>query len=178
MGKKAVALFAVLLAGAICLPVLASSAYRLSFDELIQKSDRVVDARVTGVSSAWAPDNRRIYTTFRFETSEDIAGDGPASFVVVQPGGRVGRWAQITHGYPRFNKGDRVVLFLYRVRKGYQVVGLSQGVFGFYQDDANDVIHQKIEGLHFPGDSGWPLVMDRRRAFERIRARFSKRRAP
>ena len=138
----------------------------------------MVEATVTGRHSAWGSDNRRIYTTFTFETNSDIAGTGPARFIVVQPGGRVGRLAQITHGYPTFNTGDRVILFLGEVVKGYQVTGLSQGVFGFYTDDRNDVIHQKLEGLHFPGDHGWPIVMDRREAYQRIRKLFEERRAP
>jgi len=167
-----------LLVSAVSLPLLASSALRLSFDQLVLESDRVVEATVTGRSSAWASDNRRIYTTFTFETHNDIAGNGPSKFVVIQPGGRVGRLAQITHGYPNFKEGDRVILFLEEVVKGYQVIGLSQGVFGFYQDESNDVIHQKLQGLSFPGNNGWPIVMDRREAFDRIRRVFKERHAP
>jgi hypothetical protein len=164
-----------LLVSAVSLPLLASSALRLTFNELVLESDRVVEATVTSRHSAWASDNRRIYTTFTFETHSDIAGTGPARFIVVQPGGQVGRLAQITHGYPTFHQGDRVILFLGKVVKGYQVIGLSQGVFGFYRDENNDVIHQKLEGLQFPGNSGWPIVMDRREAFERIRELFDQR---
>ncbi len=178
MSKRAVALVSVLFIGAICLPVLASSARRLTFDELIIASDRVVEATVTGEIAAWASDNRRIYTTFTFETQSNIAGTGDKRFDVVQPGGKVGRWAQITHGYPNLRKGDRVILFLEEVPRGYRVVGLCQGVFGYFTDKSNDVIHQKLEGLHFPKDHGWPMVMDRLQAFERIRTLFAKRRAP
>lgn len=167
-----------LLVSAVSLPLLASSALRLSFDELVRESDRVVEATVTGRHSAWASDNRRIYTTFTFEAHSEIAGSGPSRFIVIQPGGQVGRLAQIIHGYPTFQVGDRVVLFLEEVVKGYQVIGLSQGVFGFYQDDSNDVIHQKLEGLHFPGNNGWPIVMDRREALDRIRKIFDERHAP
>lgn len=173
-----VALVSVLFVGAICLPVLASSARRMTFDELVFGSDRVVEATLKGMSSAWAPDNRRIYTTYTFEAHSDIAGTGDKRFVIVQPGGRVGRWAQITQGYPTFRRGDRVILFMRKVSNSFRVIGLSQGVFGSYKDSKNDVIHQKLEGLHFPGDHGWPIVMDRREAFERIRSIFKSRRAP
>jgi hypothetical protein len=172
--RKLVVGLVLLLVSAASLPLLASSALRLSFDDLVRESDRVVEATVTGRQSAWASDNRRIYTTFTFETHSDIAGTGPARFVVIQPGGQVGRLAQITHGYPAFNRGDRVVLFLRKVVKGYDVIGLSQGVFGFHRD----VIHQKLEGLDFPGDHGRPIVLDRREAFDRIRRVFAERRAP
>ena len=177
MRNRVVGLF-LLLVSAASLPLLASSALRLSFDDLVRESDRVVEAKLIARHSAWASDNRRIYTSFTFETNSDIAGSGPARFIVIQPGGQVGRLAQITHGYPTFNKGDRVILFLGKVVKGYDVIGLSQGVFGFYQDEDNDVIHQKLEGLHFPNDHGWPIVLDRREAFERIRKVYDERRAP
>ena len=177
MRKRVVGLV-LLLVSAGSLPLLASSALRLTFDQLVIESDRVVEATVTGRTSAWASDNRRIYTTFTFETRSDIAGTGPGGFAVVQPGGQVGRWAQITHGYPNFRKGDRVIMFLEEVNRGYRVVGLCQGVFGYFADDSNDVIHQKLEGLHFPDDHGWPIVMDRQEAFKRIRTLFAQRRVP
>lgn len=159
-------------------PLLASVARRLTFDQLVQASDRVVEATLAERSSAWASDGRRIYTTFTFETGSNIAGSGPGRFTVVQPGGRVGRWAQVTHGYPTFREGDRVVLFLEKAGQDYQIVGMSQGVFGYYVDESNDVIHQKLEGLDFPKDQGWPLVLDRLEAFERIRTLFSLRPTP
>jgi len=177
MRKRVVGLV-LLLVSAGSLPLLASTARRLTFDQLVQASDRVVEATLTGRTSAWASDGRRIYTTFTFETGNNIAGSGPDLFTVVQPGGQVGRWAQITHGYPTFREGDRVVLFLEKAGQDYRVVGMSQGAFGYHVDESNDVIHQKLEGLHFPGDHGWPLVLDRLEAFERIRTRFSKRRSP
>jgi len=178
MRIRLIGVFFLLLPVVLGLPVWASSALRLDFDRLVMESDRVVEATLTGRTSEWASDNRRIYTTFNFETGEDIAGTGPGTFEVVQPGGQVGRWAQIAHGYPTFQKGDRVILFLEEVPQGYRVVGMSQGVFGFYQDEKNDAIHQKIEGLHFPGDRGQPIVIDRVEAYRRIRELFAARRAP
>lgn len=177
MRKRVVGL-ALLLVSVLSLPLLASSAWRLTFDQLVQASDRVVEATLAEHSSAWASDGRRIYTTFTFETGNDIAGCGPERFTVVQPGGRVGRWAQITHGYPTFRAGDRVILFLEESGRDYRVVGMSQGVFGYYVDDSNDVIHQKLEGLHFPGDHAWPIVLDRLEAFKRIRMLFAQRWVP
>jgi hypothetical protein len=177
MRNRAVAVFVLLLPAVLALPVWASSALRLTFDQLIRNADRVVEATVVGRSSAWASDNRRIYTTFTFETRNDIAGSGEKRFVIVQPGGQVGRFGQIAHGYPNFKEGDRVILFLEEVPRAYRVVGLCQGVFGYFADGENDVIHQKLEDLHFPGDQAWPMVIDRLEAFERIRALFEKRRA-
>jgi len=177
MRKRLVGLV-LLLVSAGSLPILASTARRLTFDQLVQASERVVEATLAERSSKWASDGRRIYTTFTFDTGKNIAGSGPDRFTVVQPGGRVGRWAQSTHGYPTFREGDRVVLFLEQAGPDYRVVGMSQGVFGYFMDESNDVIHQKLEGLHFPGDHGWPIVLDRHEAFERIRTLFSRRRAP
>jgi hypothetical protein len=167
-----------LLVSAGSLPLLASTALRLTFEQLVTEADRVVEATLAESSSEWASDRRRIYTTFTFDADNNIAGKGPRRFKVVQPGGRVGRWTQIVHGYPRFKQGDRVVLFLEEVNREYRVVGMCQGVFGYFKDDANDVIHQKLEGLHFPGDHGWPIVLDRPEAFERVRTLFAKRKAP
>ena len=89
----------------------------------------------------------------------------------------MGRLAQWTEGYPRFGKGERVLLFLRKHAAGYRVVGLSQGVFGFRRQDARELVYQKLEGLSFPGDAGRPILMDRVRAVQRIQAIWRKREA-
>lgn len=166
---------AVALAAATAEP---SAARRLSLAGLIDGADRVVVARVVDTgSSFWGPDHRLIYTVYSFESEEEVAGDGPRRFCVVQPGGRVGRWTQRTSGYPSFREGERLLLFLRKRTRGYRVVGLSQGVFGFRRHDTREFVFQKLEGLSFPGDRGRPILMERPAATRRIHKLWQQRKA-
>jgi hypothetical protein len=156
--------------------VWASAALRLSFEQLVSESDRVVVAKMVEQSpSWWGPKNLRIYTEYTFEVEEELAGTGSRRFTVVQPGGRVGKLAQRTDGYPTYEKGTRLLLFLAKRTDSFRVVGLSQGVFGFHRDGNREILFQRLEGLGFPGDHGRPMLIERSEAFERIREIWSAR---
>jgi len=154
----------------------SSAAMRLSLAQLVDSADRVVVAKLVkpGVSQ-WGPNQRRIYTTYQFTVSEEVAGSGPKTFTIRQPGGRVGRLAQRTDGYPTFALGSERLMFVKRATEHFRVVGLSQGVFGFHQDQKWEVVHQLLEGLSFPGDHGRPLVLEKKQAFGRIRSLWQEK---
>lgn len=171
-------IFLVLAAGTHVSDSRASAALRLSFAELVQGADRVTVARVVSVGkSYWGPRRMRIYTSYSFEVESDIAGDGPRRFTIVQPGGRVGRLSQRTQGYPTFRHDDRMLMFLRKRERGYRVVGLSQGVFGFHRDGTRELVYQRLEGLSFPGDPGRPLILERPAAEAQIKTSWGKRKA-
>ncbi len=152
----------------------ASAAKRLSLSQLVSYSDRVVVARLDAPgTSAWGPKRMRIYTTFTFEVEEDVAGSGPNQVTIVQPGGRVGRLAQKTEGYPGFKGGDRLLLFLVHKQTSYRVVGLSQGVFAFHNQGGRVFVAQRIEGLSFVDDAGHPLLFESTEALSKIKTLFA-----
>jgi hypothetical protein len=149
---------------------IASTALRLSFDELALSADRVSEVELISAKAQWGPANRRIYTTYRFKVKEDIGGSGAGEIQLVQPGGTVGNLSQKAYGYPTFKKEQRILLFLERKRDGKsRVVALSQGVFSF---DSNGTLRQRIEDLKFSGDAGVPYQLNKKAAYERIQALF------
>ncbi|MBN2493149.1 MAG: hypothetical protein JXR96_01055 [Deltaproteobacteria bacterium] len=164
---------AVALLGSVAL---GSVAVRLSFEQLVQQSDRVVVARVQKCESAWGPEHRLIHTTCSFDVEQEVAGAGAKRFQIVQPGGAVGRLAQRTHGYPTFREGQAgLLLFLHRSEHGFRVVGLSQGVFFLHRDAGRQLAIQRLEGLDFLKDDGRPLILTAAEAFARIRALWKDR---
>lgn len=164
----------------------ASVCFRLSFDNLVEQSDRVVVAQLTGEGgSAWGPKKLRIFTTYHFRVTEEIAGSGPSVFTIVQPGGRVGRWEQVVRGYPRFKTDDKLVIFLRKTGHSFKVVGLSQGVFSFQKDSNGCVLlHQELNGLSLvsspkqPPTYGRSMVTEPTLARKRIRELWQKKKAP
>ena len=159
-------------------PAGASSALRMTFDQIVTRSDRVVVATLLSRNSEWGPGNKRIFTRFLFSVAEDLTGRGEDRITIVQPGGTVGRWAQKVHGYPAFRVAEPVLLFLRRQPVGYRVVGLCQGVFAFHDDGRQMLLVQRLEGLNFPGDQGRPMLIEQQTAYERIRTLDAPRKAP
>jgi hypothetical protein len=155
----------------------ASTAIRLSLDQLVSGSTRVVVAKLNKPKeSFWGPNKMRIYSMYTFEVQEELVGKGTKQIVVIQPGGRVGDIAQRTDGYSRFEEGQENLLFLKENKAisvgpimAYRVVGMSQGVFGFKKELDKTVLFQKIEGLHFPNSDGQPILEEKSRLFSRIR---------
>ncbi len=148
----------------LILPVMAEASVclRLSFDNLVDQADWVVVAHLeTEGVSVWGPKHLRIFTTYRFKVTEQIAGTGPEVFTIVQPGGRMGHWQQIVKGYPSFQKSVPVMMFLRQKGASFQVVGLSQGLFSFRKDElGQEVLHQETQGLSLVVPNGYATSHD------------------
>jgi hypothetical protein len=154
----------------------ASTARRLSEDELITEADRVVTVTLKEPGkSAWDSEFKRIYTTYSFEVEEDLTGTGEKNFDLVQPGGEVEDIAQRADGFPTFNPGDRVVLFLRKSDAGYRVVGLSQGVFELRKDNGVEKLVQRLERLHLIGDQKASLQIERGHLLNQIQKVWAKK---
>lgn len=150
----------------------ASMALRLTYDDLIQQSDRIVVAELMGESSAW--EGSRILTTYTFEVREEFAGQGERRFTLIQPGGTVGDLSQKTFGYPAFAPKERYLLMLTKVQDRFRVVGLSQGVFAPAVQDGQEVFLQRVEGLSFTEGDARPIVLSRPLLSERIQKVWRK----
>ncbi|MBW1872432.1 MAG: hypothetical protein JRJ19_10225, partial [Deltaproteobacteria bacterium] len=151
----------------------ASAALWPSFEQLVAVADRVVIAEVVEISpSTWGPKKMRIYKSYTFEVDQEVAGNGLRRFSIVQPGGRIGNLAQRTDGYPKFARGEKLLLFLEKHVGDFRVVGLCQGVFGFHIDEQRQIIYQRLSGLSFPKDPGRPILLERDEAIRRIRELF------
>ena len=115
---------------AVSLP--ATTLQKLSLDDMIQQSSRVVRARVTGARTALR--GADIFTFYQIQVIENWKSDGPQLEVAV-PGGAARGVRQTVAGAPQLQVGEEYVLFLWTSRSGLtQVMGLGQGLFSVKAD--------------------------------------------
>lgn len=114
---------------AVAVPAAASIARALSLDELSARAELVVLGRVTGQQARWTRDHRRLVTRVTVAVEERWKGDAPAEITVLRPGGELDGLGQEVLGEPRFETGERVVLFLVERGDFYRAVGMAQGAF-------------------------------------------------
>lgn len=125
--KKLVALSILTLCLA-ALPLSASTFVALSESELVGTSKLIVRGEITTVDSHWTESGRLIVSDVVVEVSKTYFGNAPAEITVRTAGGQVGAIRVEAHGFPTFEKGREVILFLESATDGtYSVVGYQQG---------------------------------------------------
>ncbi|MHB8421069.1 MAG: hypothetical protein ACYDCL_23605 [Myxococcales bacterium] len=125
MNRGTLALAALLAAA----PASASIARALSLDDLAGRAELVVLGRVTGQQARWSRDHLRIATRVEVQVDERWKGAAGGEITLLCPGGELDGLGQVVLGEPRFEVGERVVLFLVKRGDFYRAVGMSQGVF-------------------------------------------------
>ena len=127
--KVVVALVATLALAAI--PAAASTFVHMSPKELIAEADTVVQGRVVQLDSFWTESGRLIATEAMVEVEETLLGAAPGTVAVRTFGGQVGDVKVEAPGFPRFEQGERVLLFLERSPDDgtVRVLGYQQGHF-------------------------------------------------
>jgi hypothetical protein len=91
----------------------ASTFLAMTQEELVAGSAAVVDARVVQVKSFWNREHTAILTEALVRVDETIVGEAPAFVKVRTFGGTVGRLRIDAPGFPTFERGQRLLLFLY-----------------------------------------------------------------
>jgi hypothetical protein len=97
---------------ATALPAGASTFTAMSQAQLVAQSAAVVEGRVIKVDSFWTPSGRIIVSEAMVQVEDVIAGAAPSVAVVRTFGGTVQGYTVEAHGFPKFEVGQRVVLFL------------------------------------------------------------------
>ena len=104
---------------------MASLARAMDLAELTHGADQIVVADVVSTESDWDKGHRNIYSTIELHVQErwkgTIPGDGRLR--IRQLGGSVGDIEMTVAGMPRFETGERALIFLRQAR----VVGMAQG---------------------------------------------------
>src|SRR5262245_43860235 len=108
-----------------------------TFDELADRADLVFVGKVVGSQAVWggAGTNQAIFTLVEFHTEEILKGTAAESVSLRFLGGTVGGVTLEVVAVPKFNAGDRVVLFV--EANGVQfcpLVGVYHGKFGVRKD--------------------------------------------
>mgnify|MGYP006268513889 CR=1 FL=1 len=152
MTRTAAALASLLLAGAAA----AAVARPATVEQLSREADAVVQGRVVGMESRWAPDGRHIVTRVTVRVSRVLRGSAGAEVALEVPGGSVGGYGQRVDAAPSFQAGEEAVVFLRRIPGGRSLVhGMAQGKF-------------RVEGGEARPDlEGWAFVPEALPAGER-----------
>lgn len=120
-------------------PAAASTFMAMSQGELVAQSDAVVVGEVLQVQSFRDETGSFVITEAMVQVQETLTGSADSVVVVRTAGGTVDGYTVVAHGFPQFEEGERVVLFLsedgaeaskvvgYRLGQ-YRVVTNSRGV--------------------------------------------------
>lgn len=105
----------------------ASIIKALTVEQLRERADVIASGRVVAVRAVSS--GGAIETVARIRVERAWRGDAARTLLVRVPGGTADGRRLIVPGVPRFSRGDRVLVFLYRAGREYRPVGLFQGVW-------------------------------------------------
>jgi len=130
----------VLLANLMGIAAAAAGSGRMTLDQLADKSDAIVYARVIGLHSHWDFGTRAIWTRTDLQILEAPKGNPGSLLSITEPGGILPGRGEIYPGIPQFRAGQEVVLFLYRAPGNrLRITGLLRGVYLVSADVASGV---------------------------------------
>ncbi|HWM91026.1 MAG TPA: hypothetical protein VN493_09685 [Thermoanaerobaculia bacterium] len=130
-------LIAVLLFALAAAPMAASTFVAMRTPELIADSQAAVQGQVLKVHSFWSPSGRIVVTEALVRVEETIFGDAPSIVRVQTFGGNVDGFIVEADGFPKFEAGQRMVLFLSPEKDGVaRVTGYQFGQFHVQRDKA------------------------------------------
>lgn len=137
--------------------VFAATVLKLDLDQLKEKADAIAVSEVVAVDHFMV--EGRVFTRTHFQVLETWKGGPLRTFVIQQPGGRIGNLVTRVPGLPTFEKGEKTILFLEktpRTPEGYFVVlGLEQGKF---QLDGTNIVPKPDVHLHLVNPNGTPAT--------------------
>lgn len=119
------------------IPVGASTFLKMDQKALIRDSAAVVQGEVIALSSFWDKSGRIVVTEALVRVEDAVYGNVPSVVVVRTYGGRVGDFVVEAHGFPTFQRNERVLLYLDAEKDGaMKVTGYQQGQFRVVRDKA------------------------------------------
>lgn len=137
-----------------------------NFDELVNRSDYVVRARVTSSESELrvSGPRRRIFTKVGLDVLEVIVGQPPAKLVLEFLGGRIGDEEMIVDGMPRLKVGEESVLFIKgNGRTLCPIYAMSYGIYPIHEEPATKrryVSRENKQPLESVAEVAQPLSKD------------------
>jgi len=108
----------------------ATMTERLSLEQMVERSERIVAGRCVRAWPAWDANRTAIWTHYEVQVSDPLKGGAASTITVSEPGGTVDGVTMLIEGMPQYQVGDEVVVFLYRTPIGFwRTRGLGQGKF-------------------------------------------------
>src|ERR1051325_10081542 len=134
----------------LAVPAHGSTFLHMSRAELAAKASAVVVGNVLSVESFWTKSGRVIVTEAMVEVEDAILGDAPSVVRVRTFGGTVNGYTVEAHGFPTFEKGERLLLFLERDKSdadATRVLGYQEGMYRVAFDKAGrEVANPTVDG--------------------------------
>jgi len=140
-------------------PASGSTFLHMTRAELASKASAVVVGNVLSVESFWTKSGRIIVTEAMVEVEDTVLGEAPSVVIVRTFGGTVNGYTVEAHGFPTFEKGERLLLFLEKDQANpdaTRVLGYQEGMFRVAFDKAGrEVAHPTVDaGARFLGADG------------------------
>jgi hypothetical protein len=135
--RFACGLVAVLLGGLLIAPARATTIRRMSLDEIADRSDTIVEARVSSVRSFW--EGKKVWTEVSLSVTHAYKGSPGTRLSFMQLGGSVRAPVPLTMtvaGAPLHQVGDEGFYFLQPGAPGQKIlVGLARGLMRIRHDE-------------------------------------------
>ncbi len=121
-------------------PLAAGTFQHMGLEKLVRASNAAIEGEVLGTSSYWDAEGRIIVTEADVLVADRVFGESASVVKVKTFGGKVGNYTIQAPGFPTFEKGERLFLFV-RTDEGdpsmQRVTGYQQGQFYVVNDDNN-----------------------------------------
>src|SRR5215470_4953837 len=108
-----------------------------TFEQLVQQAELIFQGTVTDVKSVWEGQGaqRHIDTYVTFQVADSVKGNAGSSYTIRMLGGTVGEETMMVTDTPKFNVGDREILFVeHNFDQFVPLVGISHGRFHVQSD--------------------------------------------
>src|SRR5437588_12298255 len=103
-----------------------------TFEQLVQQAELIFQGTVTNVRSVWEGEGaqRHIDTYVTFQVQDNVKGSAGTSYTIRMLGGTVGDETMEVTDTPKFNVGDRNILFVeHNYEQFVPLVGIKHGRF-------------------------------------------------
>ncbi|MEM7051991.1 MAG: hypothetical protein AAF604_20150 [Acidobacteriota bacterium] len=120
------------------IPAAASTFVAIDTKDLVNKSDQIVQGKVTETESFWDETGRVIVTEALIQVEDTLAGKAESWVRVRTFGGEVDGYTVEAHGFPKFEVGERLVVFLENpdnLNEASRVMAYQQGHFRIVEQD-------------------------------------------
>ena len=117
----------------VCLPLSGTIVPYFSLEQLTERADMILQARVVKAWTAWDPRHKFIWTHYQLTALDVLKQDvrsnqGRSAIVVSEIGGTLGRRSMEIPGTPHLKLGEELILFVHRTPIGYlRTLGYGQG---------------------------------------------------
>jgi len=135
-------------------PAAATTVIPLTTRDLARKADIICTGtcvRSQSFLDRSLSDAQRINTNYLIQVDKTLKGDPQQFLVVTEWGGQVGEVLQWIAGTPRYETGEKVLVFLKKTSGGIVTIGMSQGKYHVYKEKGTgkEMVRRDLSGLEF-----------------------------